>query len=44
MKNGVNVMNEKNIKRIPETPLGKNDEGNLYFDAGAEPIRVEVQN
>jgi hypothetical protein len=36
MKNGVNAMNEKNIKRILGTPLGKDDEGNLYFDADTD--------
>ena len=29
-------MNEKNIKRIHGTPLGKDDEGNLYFDADTD--------
>jgi hypothetical protein len=37
MKNGVmNVMSKRNIKRIHGTPLGKDDEGNLYFDADTD--------
>ena len=29
-------MNKRNIKKIHGTPLGKDDEGNLYFDADTD--------